>query len=59
MTNEKLMLAGLEQYLLEIGVLPQTATDALPDLKEDTRHLCLVKGYYNDPRDSLGGVVPF
>ncbi len=59
MTNETLMLAGLEQYLLEIGVLPQTATDALPDLKEDTRHACLVKGYYNDPRVSLGGAVPF
>ena len=59
MINETLMLAGLEQYLLEIGLLPQTATDALPDIKEDTRHLCLVKGYFNDPRDSLGGAVPF
>ena len=59
MTNEKLMLAGLERYMLEIGLLPQNATDALPDLKEDTRHLCLVKGYFNDSRDSLGGVVPF
>jgi hypothetical protein len=59
MTNEKLMLAGLERYMLEIGLLPQTATDALPDLKDDTRHLCLVQGYFNDPRVNLGGVVPF
>jgi len=48
----------IERHLRELGVLPETATEALSDAKDDPRHLQLSKGYFNDPRGPDGS-VPF
>lgn len=57
--EEKQMLDHeIERHLRELGVLPETAGEALSDAKDDPRHLHLAKGYFNDPRGSDGS-VPF
>ena len=48
----------IERHLRELGVLPDTAREALSDAKDDPHHLHLAKGYFNDPRGS-DGAVPF
>jgi len=52
------MAAEMERYLQELGVMPQTATEALSDAKDDPRYLNLAKGYFNDPRGA-DGLLPF
>ena len=54
MTNNSAELAGLEQYLQEIGILLPTE-DGL-DLETLQRTNTLAVGYYNDPRDRKGDV---
>lgn len=48
----------IERHLREIGVLPETAAEALSDATDDPHHLHLGKGYFNDPRD-YDGSLPF
>ena len=48
----------IERHLRELGVLPETAGEALSDAKDDPHRLHLSKGYFNDPRGSDGS-VPF
>ena len=54
MTNNSAMLAGLEQYLQEMGILLPTQ-DGL-DLETLQRTNTLQVGYHNDPRDTKGDV---
>ena len=54
MTNNLAMLAGLEQYLQDMGILLPTE-DGL-GLENPQRTSTNVVGYYNDPRDSKGDV---
>ena len=51
------MTLELEQHLMEMGVVSPTLLGQLEDVV-DPRHLCLQKGYFNDPRDE-NGEVPY
>jgi len=48
----------LELFLKQMGILEKkTLIEDLEDIL-DPRHICLQKGYFNDPRDE-NGEVPF
>lgn len=47
----------LEKHLRELGILPQTESEALSDML-DVRYAHLAKDYFNDPRDG-NGEVPY
>tara|TARA_R110000822_G_scaffold29798_5_gene87294 strand:+ start:159 stop:329 length:171 start_codon:yes stop_codon:yes gene_type:complete len=54
MTNNSAMLAGLEQYLQDMGILLHTEYNL--GLENLQRTNTLQVGYYNDPRDTKGDV---
>jgi len=54
MTNNSAMLAGLEQYLQDMGILLPTEGDL--KLENLQRSNTLAVGYYNEPRNEKGDV---